>query len=62
MPCDTLPEILYDNVSAKHNDILFELLLYSYVHNTLESTLWQAKGNFQVKNVLNIIEIMLINC
>jgi len=27
MPCDTSPEILGDNVSAKHNDILFELLL-----------------------------------
>lgn len=49
MPCDTSPEIPGDNVSAKHNDILFELLLYSYNHNTLESTLWQATGNSQVK-------------
>ena len=49
IPCDTLPEILYDNVSAKHNDILFEHLLYSYNHNTSEFTLWQATGNSQVK-------------
>ena len=52
MPCDTLPEILGDNVSAKHNDILFELLLYLYNHNTSESTLWQATGNSQVKPLL----------
>ena len=32
MPCGTLAEILYDNVSAKHNDILFELLFYLYNH------------------------------
>jgi len=39
MPYDILPKIPGDNVSAKHNDILFKLLLYSYNHNTLESTL-----------------------
>ena len=39
MPCDTLPEILGDNVSDKHNDVLFELLLYLYNHNTLELSL-----------------------
>ena len=49
MPLDTSPEILGDNVSVKHNDILFELLLHSYNHNTSESTLWQAIGNSQVK-------------
>ena len=49
MPCDTLPEILGNNVSAKYNDTLFELLLYPYNHNTSESTLWQATENSQVK-------------
>jgi len=55
MPCDTSLGILGDNVSAKHNDILFELLLYSYNHNTSEFTLWQATGNSQVKNVNPIL-------
>ncbi len=49
MPCDTSPEIPGDNVSAKYNDILFELPLYPHNHNTSESTLWQATGNSQVK-------------
>jgi len=39
MPCDTLSEIPGDNVSAKHHDILFEFLRYSYNHNTLELSL-----------------------
>ena len=52
MPGDISPEILGDNVSAKHNDILFELLLYPYNHHTSESTLWQATGNSQVKYVV----------
>jgi len=39
MLCDTLPEVLGDNVSGKHNDVFFELLLYSYNHNTLELSL-----------------------
>jgi len=60
MPCDTLPEILGDNVSAKHNDILFEHLLYPYSHNTSEYTLWQATGNSQVKR-MNILRNRLSN-
>jgi hypothetical protein len=60
-PCDTLPEILGDNVSAKHNDILFELLLYPYNHNTSESTLWQATGNSQVKNPSFSVKIIQKN-
>jgi len=36
MPCDTSPEILCDNVSAKYNGILFGLLLYPHNHTTPE--------------------------
>lgn len=49
MSCDISPEILCGNVSVKHNDILFELLLYLYNHNTSEFNLRQATGNYRVK-------------